>query len=171
MKTIIIYIFLCLASILNGQDLFKVQKVSFNSKSDDFCPFYYQNQIYFCSNRVRNPIYAVFDSSGRRTIDIYYTKRDSTQIWYKPEHIHDINTILNDGPASVYNNLMYISQDDKKSNHLGIYIYKKSEDVIYSDAHYLPNNEHWEYWRPFQYNEDTYNVTHPNISSDGKYFF
>lgn len=160
-----------LNSSAQDQDLYKVTRLSFNSPVfNEISPVVVHDGLLFCSDRRSSGITDRTSYDGRRLFNIYLAGRKDTAAW-------DIPTVINTGRNELFNNgplavapdgktLYFTSEIEtgeparnrKFRNHSGIFI----GDIAGNELKSI---------RPFRFNNSSYDIGQPSLSSDGKYMF
>jgi hypothetical protein len=151
--------------------IYQVVKMPFNeSEFSEISPVIFNDGIIFCSDRRFSAVKDRKTFEGRRLYNLYYAERKDTADWNKPEEIkNERSNLFNNGPLCVApdGETAYFTSDvetgkitrkSKFKNHSGIFIAELSGTNLVS-------------LRPFQYNNQQYDVGQPSVSNDGKYLF
>jgi len=147
---------------------YKVAKLRFvNSTERDYCPSYSQsgyNEIYFTSSRDETSGEEMHGGTGEYFADIFYSQKDMSGRWSKPEPIPGIiNTEVEEGATSFSNNYhkLYFTrcEADKKEN-LGCKIFTAVKE-----------NGDWSKPELIPLAADSQIVAHPSVTSDGNTLF
>jgi hypothetical protein len=134
---------------------------------DEFSPVYYKNGIVFCTNRSTG-MASYTDSKNKSPFSICYVDTTSKFNWRSAVLFSkDIESVLNDGPAS------FSSGGDtiwfSRNQHLDLKINKllgsRNKLGIYSAVR---TGGKWNNLKEFRFNIEWYNVTTPCLSPDGK---
>lgn len=159
--------------LADGQNkpAYKVERLPISSAIfSDIAPVVYSNGILFCSNRKSSVIRDNRTWDDNRSYDIYYSEKSRDGRFSSPRIFSkDLASVISEGPfcftpdgRTIYftRNLddgKAIKQRNRK-NLNGIFLADRQE-------------QGWANIRPFEYNNEKYNVGHPAISSDGRYLF
>lgn len=153
----------------------KVGNVSdINTSSAEFSPVRYKQGLVFASTR--KPVshdYMKYEWTGDYYLDVYYAERDTQKnefVKIHPVAENKINQAYHDGPAAFSPNFdtIYISRTyhDLKGKK------KRTLDVNRVKIFYAKTGDaSWKAMKPFQYNNDTFSVAHPCLSSDGNQLY
>lgn len=170
-KHIIIVALQILATINSfAQPQFTVEKLPFNNNEyDEFAPAFYKDGIIFCSNRKNNIYISYSDTSDQalNLFDLYFNSPKDDKKWNTPTLLgNNINSIFQEGPACVYSDstkvifTRNISSQQKRGNYTkaGNYLGLYFADISGTD---------WVNIKPFEFNNNEYNIMHPAITNDG----
>jgi len=143
---------------------YQVSEMKFiNSTSNDFCPAYSKaeyNEIYFTSSREESTGEEIHGATGEFFSDIFYSQRDMSGRWSKPEPVPgEINTSVEEGASTFtgdYNTLYFTRCEVDKKKKLGCKIFRTTKD-----------GEEWEKPEALTIANDSFVVAHPSISDDG----
>ena len=143
---------------------YKISEMKFlNSTKNDFCPSYSKaeyNEIYFTSSREESTGDETHGGTGEFFSDIFYSQRDMSGRWSKPEPVPgDINTPVEEGATSFngdYTTMYFTRCEVDKKKKLGCRIYYTNR-----------NGDEWEKPEALTIAEDSFVVAHPSISADG----
>jgi len=151
--------------------VYEITRMSFSSDGfSDISPVIAKDGIIFCSNRRFSAIKDRTGFDGHRLYYIYLAERKDTSEWRRPKELKsERSSLFNNGPMCIApdGKTAYITSEietgkaaKKKNfkNHSGIFIADISGTELVS-------------LRPFKYNNPSYEVGQPSISSDGKYLF
>jgi outer membrane protein OmpA-like peptidoglycan-associated protein len=168
----ILIIFLIQQLLAAQPETYSVAIAPFSSKKySAFSPVYYKKGIVFCTNRSPNSILSFSGSQNISQFKIYCTntldkgKSRSAKLFSR-----ELKTNVNDGPVTfnLTGDTIYYSRNlsltNKKTNHAG------PENKLGIFRAVLVNGK-WTKVREFRYNDETYNVTAPCLSPDGKKLF
>lgn len=147
---------------------FKLQKLSFNSKENDYCIYPYGKGFVFSSSRKNNIGLGYYSSSnGKNFTDLYYTEICESGEWRKPQLFSKIlKSKLNEGPVSfntdqsiIYYTINVTSNKDEADGD------RNAKLKIFKAE--LVNNK-WTKIEGLPFNSNKYSVGHPAISPDNK---
>jgi hypothetical protein len=167
-----------LAVILAGTEtrgqqpsVYRIERMPFNlSGFSEISPVIVKNGLVFCSDRRFSIIRDRIAFDGRRLYNIYLSEMQDSSVWKKPIEVKgERNSLFNNGPFSIApdGKTVYLTSEietgpaaKKKSfkNHNGIFIGELAGTNLIN-------------LRPFKYNNPSYDVGQPSVSSDGKYLF
>lgn len=162
-------LFICTLNIF-GQEI-EFNFLNINSDKDDIAPAFYKDGLAFTSNRKNDLLHNYFEinKEGNEVYlnDLFYYSfsKDSTK--FKKEHELDSLNLpyLHDGPCSFsksYDTAYFARssyQKNKRSkNKIGLY-----QSIFI--------NQKWSTPSALNINSTEYNLSHPNISNDGKTLF
>jgi len=151
--------------------IYKIRRMSFSSGLfSDISPVIVKDGVLFCSDRRTSGITDRTTYEGKRLYNIYIAEKRDTADWRKPRIFRsDRSTLFNNGPLcmSPDGKTIYFTSEIETGkaatkrgfiNYSGIFIAEISGEDLVS-------------LRPFKYNNPTYNVGQPSVSSDGRYLF
>ncbi len=160
----VLLVFLSLLSF--GQNI-TVQQVNVSDfEESSFAPYVYNDFLYFSSNKKRNTLKTIQTDDGSYFYDLFKVEiKEEHKVKSKIIPLSDsINGIFNETSNCIFNDEIYFSSNSRKKTKknkvgtFGIYIAKKNNEDKYTLI------------RPFKYNDKNFNVAHPTISQNGKYF-
>ncbi len=148
-----------------------------NSKHSEFSPVLYKNSVVFTSDRPMDLVnYQKNDFNNQAYLSIFQSTYESKNINGKDSVVFNkvkkfskqINTQYHDGPLcfnAEQNEIIFTRVDYK--------VVKEDKNFVNRPKLYFSklNADKWEEPRAFQYNSDTYSVSHPSISEDGQMLF
>lgn len=177
MKRSLVYFIILLLQVIRPHELDAQAKGSFEvtplssvtTNSDEFAPVVVQDGILFCSNRKTNPFTTHKNFEGIRLYDLFFAPFDADG---KPGNAVKFSVGLgkntNIGPAylSPDGNTLWFTRNylegtklkKNQPNNLGIFTARR-------------RGSGWTDITPFRYNDPSYNLSYPFVSSDGKYLF
>lgn len=151
----------------NKSNRYNVSNLSINTKYFDFAPTYYNDGLYFASDRdAEKAIGREHAWLGTTFYDLYYTKGEKLE-FAKPSNVkkdgeskyHDaVPTFSNDGKT------VYFTRNNYIDNKL-----KKSTDKVIKQGIYesVVDGNKWKDIKAFKYNNAEYDVAHPALTADG----
>jgi len=155
--------------LLNKQKVFNLVPVKINSQYTDFGPkLSNDNTLYFSSSRKLSKKKTGWKEESY--LDVYQAtlfENDSLRI---PTEVEDINTIWHDGPACVSadGNTLYFSRDSREINDFeNIKNIKTKFSQMYLFKATKVNNK-WTAAKQLPFNKNSYSISNPSISLDGK---
>ena len=154
--------------VVTGQtNNYSVKKTSFSTeKYDEFSPVFYKNGLVFCSNQ--SPVLFIKTDDNKNFFKIHYT--DTTVAGGTEVFSASLNSSLNDGPASFNKSgdTIYFSRNlitearprnaSDQRNRLGIFF------AVLAGGK-------WKDITELRFNSDSYNITTPWLSEDGRKLF
>jgi hypothetical protein len=151
--------------------LYEVRRMSFNEDAfSEISPVIVKDGIIFCSNKRFSGFKDRTSFNGNRLYNIYFAERKDTSDWRRIKEVKsERSSLFNNGPLCIApdGRTVYFTSEvetgkaaKKKNfrNHSGIFIADLSGSQLTS-------------LRPFKYNNPSYEVAQPSVSSDGKYLF
>lgn len=152
-----------LPELLKDDGKYKLANISINTDADDFGTCYLKNSIVFASTRaVAKMIKRSSNWNGKPYLNMYASEVSDNQL-KKPE-IFDkgLDGKLHDGPASFNKEGTYIAFTRNNYN-------DKSKDKVVELQIYFSSylDGKWSKPIPFIFNNETYSVGHPCLTSDG----
>lgn len=146
-----------------------IVKAPFSSpKYDEFSPVYYKGGIVFCSNRTQKIFSGYSTTDNKPFFRLYHADTTRGTQWQESRALQgSVNSNLNNGPATFNRNgdTMYFSRNlitegnfreiNRKENKLGLFFAV------------LKNGE-WTDVQEMRFNDNSWNVTTPYLSPDGK---
>jgi len=151
--------------------IYKVSRLAFNSGIfSDISPVVFNDGIIFCSDRRFSAVRDRKTFEGRRIYNLWFAERQDSASWGKPSEIKsERSSLFNSGPMSIApdGKTVYFTSDvetgritkkRKFINHSGIFIAEMQGSSLVS-------------LRPFEYNNQQYDVGQPSLSRDGKYLY
>lgn len=175
----IIYIIILLSLVVSAYSqkgtqqpsVYSVRIMPFNVPGfNNISPVIIRDGILFCSDRRYSGIEDVTGFDGRRLYNIYLAEQKDSAGFKRPKVIRsERSNKFNNGPLCVApdGKTVYftsevetgkIAENKRYRNHSGIFTAELSDNELVSV-------------KPFKYNNTTYDVGQPSISSDGKYLF
>ncbi|MBI1265893.1 MAG: OmpA family protein [Cryomorphaceae bacterium] len=160
MKTTLVILCLIVSSALIGQT-YEVQLIDVNTQSDEYAPVLIDGTLVFCSDRRTDFTKAEFDKDDKYSTHWYAVnsgKVTSFQLPYDPSfHLGPI-AISPDSQKICFSATM--PHDKRQEGMLGLFFSER-----------LPGG--WSAPVPFEWNtsDNSYNITHPAYSRDGRYLF
>ncbi|MCX7863350.1 MAG: PKD domain-containing protein [Bacteroidales bacterium] len=166
-RAVIFIWFFVFPLLLIGQSYIKIEPVSFNTPDySDIAPaYYYKGGVFYTSNVKTTAIESKKTTENEYFYNVYYYSTDKSQKILIDSMLKKINTTFHDGPMVAYGDTFIVSQNfyikggKKHKAPVGIFFYDFS------------SNKETPVYKPFPYNNTSYRVGHPCISSDGKYLF
>jgi peptidoglycan-associated lipoprotein len=144
---------------------YKISEMKYiNSTSRDYCPSFSKSEydeIYFTSTRDESLGEEKHGGTGEYFSDIFYSKRDMSGRWSRPESVPgEVNTEVEEGATSFTGDFMtmYFTRcevDKKEKLGCRIYFSKKNESGEWGKAQQVTIGQ------------DSIVVAHPSISDDG----
>lgn len=139
-----------------------------NSRKSQFSPSIYgenDNELYFTTSNDKNKSNIISPITGTKYYDIWFTKKDETGKWQKPEALgENINTDNDEGTSSFSpdgSTMFYTVSNSSENSKSGTSIYyAKREDGKWSKGSRLALSK-----------DSLYIYAHPAISIDGKYLY
>ena len=168
----VIVTFFIEALILGQTANYTVKKAPFSSdKYDEFSPVYYKNGIVFCSNHNTDLLFNYSTSHNKGFLKINYADTSANATWRNVRLLSKtLSSHYNDGPVTF--------------NHTGDTIYFARNLVVDGSPRDVLSARNklgvfyavlvdgkWTKITEFRYNSDSYNVTTPCLSPDGKRLF
>lgn len=168
----IIIVLLFISSSALSQD-YSISVLPFCSNYyDEFGPVYYKDGIAFSSNR-KNKVLVTYTSerNNKPLFDLYQVEQLSRTDWGAPELLSkELRSNFHDGPATFNGreNRVYFTRNIEYRKKLGNSINRKNRLGIFY-ARY--SGGEFKNVRPFDYNSEDYNVTHPSLNAEGDVLF
>jgi outer membrane protein OmpA-like peptidoglycan-associated protein len=134
---------------------------------DEFSPVYYKNGIVFCTNRSTG-MSSYTDSKNKSPFSICYVDTTNKYNWRSAILFSkDIESVLNDGPASFSStgDTIWFSRNQHTDLKINKMLGSRNKLGIYSAVR---TGGKWNNTKEFRYNIEWYNVTTPCLSPDGK---
>lgn len=156
-----------LPAVVFSQDLYKVEKLPFNTRAfDELSPVPFQNGLVFVSNRRVSVLNTNTDAEmGTPVNNIWYAEQRDDGKWIAPRLLSDdLSSVVHEGPATFNprGTIVFFTrrlEGRRKDNmSLGIFIADRS-------------GSRWIRVRPFPHNSADYNIAHPTLSVDGTRLF
>lgn len=153
-----------LSVLLNDSGNYKIRKMEINTNSQDFGASYYKDQIvYASSNASPKMIKRRYNLNNEPFLNMYVADVVDGQLKNREFFDKKDNGKMHDGPATFSNSgtFMAYTKNGEKD---------KTKDKIVELQIYTRTyaNEEWEEPTAFKYNNPSYDVCHPNLTSDGK---
>ena len=154
---------------------YKITKVSFNSKNNDFSPALLENQkIVFVSSRPESRLVNYTHGwTGYSFTHLLYTEKNKKNKYKNPKMFsRKIQSRFNEGPMCFSSdmNIMYFTRNAIFNNKT-----LKGDDgkvkLQICQATYYKNQKKFKNAVEFEHNNINYNYAHPALSPDGKYLY
>lgn len=147
------------------KDEYTLEKVKFNSASSDFGAFEKDGKIYFVSARDEGTSKKskIYSWNGEPFLDVY--QFEGEKVSPVPG---DVNTVLHDGPVTITKDgkYMYFNRNNYINNKKGK---KDKENTNHLKVYRATNNGgQWNDVVELPFNNNSYSVGHPSLSSDDK---
>lgn len=161
----------CDSTVLFFRDtgLYTVALLKFNTPQDNyFAPAFYRNGIVFLSDRGEKGLTkAVSDGTGRRYLDLFYSKKTDRGNWMDIEPLRgDVNGKYNEGPVVFAGNYatMYFTRNNYRSNRAE----KNSRNVNVLKIFRADQEDgNWVVKGPMSFNSDDFSTGHPAVNKAG----
>jgi outer membrane protein OmpA-like peptidoglycan-associated protein len=138
-----------------------------NTENADFCPVAYGDGIVFTSSR-KTPDHNKIDGwTGANYLDLYYAQKGSANInFISVSPFMQKKRAVNDGPVSFSykHDTIYLSRSGKTIKSNGRSPSWIDQNKIYSS---VKKDGNWRKFKPFVYNNDSFSVAIPYISTNG----
>ena len=155
--------------LLSKQKVFNLQPVTINSQYSDFGPkLANDNTLYFSSSRRISKKKTGWKEESY--LDVYQATLFENDSLSAPTEVEDVNTIWHDGPACVSSdgNTIYFSRDSRVvDDYEDIKNIKTKFSQMYLFKATKVNNK-WTDPKQLPFNNNTYSISNPSISLDGK---
>jgi outer membrane protein OmpA-like peptidoglycan-associated protein len=155
--------------LLSKQKVFNLQPVTINSQYSDFGPkLANDNTLYFSSSRTISKKKTGWKEESY--LDVYQATLFENDSLSAPTEVEDVNTIWHDGPACVSSdgNTIYFSRDSRVvDDYEDIKNIKTKFSQMYLFKATKVNNK-WTDPKQLPFNNNTYSISNPSISLDGK---
>jgi hypothetical protein len=155
--------------LLSKQKVFNLQPVTINSQYSDFGPkLANDNTLYFSSSRRISKKKTGWKEESY--LDVYQATLFENDSLSAPTEVEDVNTIWHDGPACVSSdgNTIYFSRDSRVvDDYEDIKNIKTKFSQMYLFKATKVNNK-WTDPKQLPFNKNTYSISNPSISLDGK---
>jgi outer membrane protein OmpA-like peptidoglycan-associated protein/tetratricopeptide (TPR) repeat protein len=155
--------------LLSKQKVFNLQPVTINSQYSDFGPkLANDNTLYFSSSRTISKKKTGWKEESY--LDVYQATLFENDSLSAPTEVEDVNTIWHDGPACVSSdgNTIYFSRDSRVvDDYEDIKNIKTKFSQMYLFKATKVNNK-WTEPKQLPFNNNTYSISNPSISLDGK---
>lgn len=153
-------------NVYDGFETFRTEPAAFNSRFSDFGAFESNGTIYFTSARAdgaKNP--KIYDWNGEPFLDIYSVTAGSGNV---NSVAGDLNTKRHEGPVAISadGQTMYFTRNNYLNNKNG----KRDREGVNHLKIYKANlvNGAWSNIEELPFNDNSYSVGHPSLSTDGK---
>ncbi len=142
---------------------YQISRLPFTSDQyDEFAPVFYDKGLVYTTNQRVGFLISRMSAEGENLFNIYYSDQKEPGKWKNPAIFSkSLRSNYHDGPVSFSTDgsLIFFTRNipggRNETSTLGIFM------AEYSGGE-------WINIRPFPYNNDKYNLSHPSISEDGK---
>lgn len=150
------------------EEVYSVKKTSFSSdRYDEFSPVYYRRGLVFCSDQNSNLLFSYSTSQNKGLFKINYTDtlRNDVNLFSA-----SLTSRFNDGPVTFspggdtiyYSRNLVVDGGPKElsgaRNKLGLF-------------YAVSDGDNWKNINELRFNSDSYNITTPYLSPDGRFLF
>ncbi len=156
-----------LPNLLKDTGKYKIEYLSINSNAEDFGPTYFKNNIVFASTRsTTKMIKRNYNWTGKPFWDMYISEVNQGQLSAPQNFDKRLNGKLHDGPASFSKNGTFMAFT--RNNY-----HDKSKDKVVELQIFFSSfkDNTWSEPIPFKYNNPSYSVGQPCLSSDGNIMY
>lgn len=151
----------------NKSNRYNVSNLSINTKYFDFAPTYFNDGLYFASDRdAEKAIGNEHSWLGTTFFDIYFAKGEKLEF-------AKANNVKKDGESKYHDAAPSFSPDGKtvyftRNNYIDNKL-KKSTDKVVKQGIYesVVDGNKWKDIKAFKYNNPEYDVAHPALTADG----
>lgn len=157
---------------ISAQEYYEIDPVEIDERYDHFMPVLLGGQIVFSSTNADDVVIKYTDKGTKKSPSSIYiaTVKDGKLVGNALPLARNIRTSLHQGPATfsedgitmIFTRNLHVDQwignDHKDHNKLGLF----TTEMIDGE---------WSAPVPFKYNNESYNVGHPTLSTDGKRLF
>jgi PKD repeat protein len=157
--------------LLCGQSYYEVTRLSFNTKSKELAPAFYQNGLVFCSDRRNDLLISYTDLNNNPLTNLYQADQKKSGKVESPRLMaKELTSFLFEGPSTLsrdgktiyFTRTMDISVSfrnrQRKDTTFGIF----SAELI---------NGKWTNLNQFNFNNSAYKTGYPYLSDDGRQLF
>jgi hypothetical protein len=168
LRTISLILFICLEALVSGQENFYVKKTAFSSdKYDQFSPVYYKSGLVYCSNQFSSLVQNYSNLQNKGLLKISFVDSVASG-WGKPFLFSDdLSSRLNDGPVtfnSTYDTIYFSRNLIVDGNIKSTAGARNKLGIFYA----VSDGKKWSNITELRFNNDSYNITTPYLSPDGK---
>jgi len=146
---------------------YNITNLSVNTKYYDFAPTYFNDGLYFSSNRESKKAPKKEHTwLGTTYFDIYYAKGEKTDF-------EKASNIKKDGASKYHDAAATFTQDGKtvfftRNNIIGKKVQKSSDQIVKQGIYEsVVDGKKWKEAKAFKFNNPEYDVAHPSLSTDG----
>lgn len=172
MKQLFSILILFIAFAAMGQQHYKVSVLPFNSpNSSEMAPFIYQNGIVFSSDRKNNIVLVTTDEQSNYPYHLYFVEKKGNK-WGNPGLFSgSLTSRLSESSASFSSDYqtMYITRSQMAT--ASISDISKADTIRNGIFECEPAGKDWRVVQSFYFNDASYDVAFPSISSDGRYLY
>ena len=152
--------------VAQNRSFYEISRLPFTSdRYDEFAPAYYDGGLVYTSNQRTGFLITRMTREDENLFNIFYTDQSRLDNWMNPRLFSkSLQSNYHDGPVS-------FSADGSMvffTRNLPGRRYEKSTLGIFMADN---ANGQWVNIRPFPWNNNNYNLTHPSISNDGRTLF
>lgn len=165
---VLLLLILGMADILKSQSFYEVERLPFNTSSNEMAPFIYKDGLMFSSDKKNDIVIVTVDLTGRYLYNLYFAEKKNNKNWSRSGLLSkNLLDRYNQSSVSVTadgNTLFYTATSN---------VTEKMGDRLATDT--LTNgifiakftNNDWGSVTEFPYNNTGYDVAYPSITPDG----
>ncbi|QQS50015.1 MAG: PKD domain-containing protein [Bacteroidota bacterium] len=172
MKQLFSILILFIAFAAMGQQHYKVSVLPFNSpNSSEMAPFIYQNGLVFSSDRKNNIVLVTTDEQSNYPYHLYFVEKKGNKWGIPGLFSGSLTSRLSESSASFSSDYqtMYITRSQMAT--ASISDISKADTIRNGIFECEPAGKDWRVVQSFYFNDESYDVAFPSISSDGRYLY
>ena len=157
--------------LLCGQSYYELTRLSFNTKSKELAPAFYQNGLVFCSDRKNDLLVSYTDLNSNPLTNLYQADQKKSGRFENPRLMaKELTTFLFEGPSTFSRDgkTIYFTRTIDVS---GSFRNRQRKDTTFGIFSAELTNGEWTNLNQFTFNSSAYNTGYPFVSDDGKQLF
>lgn len=147
-----------------------VRSLPINTPVSEFAPAFYKDGIVYASASALNRTSKKYHWDNSHFLNLYFSRNDGNTFTKPTLFERDLNTKYHDGPAAFYNehSSMIVNRNERSAPDA-----KRGHELWHLTLLEGTYNKEKSDWilSPVTFGEQSYSVTHPHISEDGKILY